>query len=78
MAGALFGRVGASFFVAGASVREILGIAGGRSVVFFHTKCVSEMGQVRSRERRVRDHGRIILESTLYWRKQFMDFPVKS
>ena len=48
---------------------------------------LSEMGQVRSRERRVRDddfivgsssdHGRIILESFLYWRKQFMDFPVK-
>ena len=46
-------------------------IAGTRNVVFFHTKCVSKMGRVRSPKRRVRDddfmvgscsdHGRIIL-----------------
>ena len=30
-------------------------IAGARNVVFFHTKCVSKMGRVRSPKRRVRD-----------------------
>ena len=63
-------------------------IAGTRNVVFFHTKCVSKMGRVRSPKRRVRDddfilgswsdHGRIILESSFYWRKQFRDFPLTS
>ena len=24
------------------------------------------------------DHGRIILESSFYWRKQFTEFPLKS
>ena len=63
-------------------------IAGTRNVGFFHTKCVSKMGRVRSPKRRVRDddfilgswsdHGRIILESSLYWRKQFREFPLQS
>ena len=45
-------------------------IAGARNVVFFHTKCVSKMGRVRSPKRPVRhddfmlglssDHGRIL------------------
>ena len=45
-------------------------IAGARNVAFFHTKCVSKMGRVRSPKRRVRDddfifgscsdHGRIV------------------
>ena len=44
-------------------------IAGARSVVFFHTKCVSKMGRVRSPKRRVpdddlilswSDHGRLV------------------
>ena len=30
-------------------------IAGERNVVFFHTKCVSKMGRVRSPKQRVRD-----------------------
>ena len=30
-------------------------IAGARNVAFFHTKCVSKMGRVRSPKRRVRD-----------------------
>ena len=77
MAGALFGEGGVSLFVAGAALREILKIAGARHVAFFHTKCVSEMGRVRSPKRRVRDdnfmvglssdHGRIMLESSLYF-----------
>ena len=59
-------------------------IAGTRNVVFFHTKCVSKMGRVRSPKRRVRDDdfmvglSSIILESSFYWRKQFRDFPLKS
>ena len=63
-------------------------IAGARNVVFFHTKCVSKVGRGRSPRRRVRDddfmlgscsdHGRIILESSLYWRKQFREFPMQS
>ena len=58
-------------------------IAGARNVVFSHTKCVFKMRSVRSPKRRVRDddfmvgscsdHGRIILESSFYWRKQFSD-----
>ena len=35
-------------------------IAGARNVVFFHTKCVSKMGRVRSPKRRVRDDDFII------------------
>ena len=45
-------------------------MAGARNVVFFHPKCVSNMGRVRSPKRRVRDddfvvglssnHGRIV------------------
>ena len=63
-------------------------MAGALNVVFFHTKCVSKMRRVRSPKRRVRDddfmfglssdHGRIILESSFYWRKQFRDFPLTS
>ena len=63
-------------------------IAGARNVVFFHTKCVSKMGRVRSPKRRVRDddfilgswsdHLRNLFESSFYWRKQFTEFPLKS
>ena len=35
-------------------------IAGARNVVFFHTKCVSKMGRVRSPKRRVRDDDFIL------------------
>ena len=35
-------------------------IAGARNVVFFHTKCVSRMGRVRSPKRRVRDDDFIL------------------
>ena len=63
-------------------------IAGARKVAFFNTNCVSKMGRVRSPKQRVRnddfmvglssDHARIVVESSLYWRKQFRYFPVKS
>ena len=59
-------------------------IAGARNVVFFHTKCALKMGRVRSPRRRVRDgdfifglssdYLRIMVESSLYWRKQFKGF----
>ena len=63
--------------------------AGARNVVFFQTKCVCKMRRVRSPKRRVRDdddfmlglssdHARMVVESSLYWRKQFKDFPLKS
>ena len=35
-------------------------IAGAPNVVFFHTKCVSKMGRVRSPKRRVRDDDYIL------------------
>ena len=60
-------------------------IAGARNVAFFHTKCVSKMGRVRSPKQRVREMTilssecrRNVVESSLYWRKQFMEFPLKS
>ena len=63
-------------------------IAGARNVVFFHTKCVSKMGRVRSPKRRVRDDDfmvglssecrRNVVESSFYWRKQFREFPLQS
>ena len=63
-------------------------IAGARNVAFFHTTCVSKLGRVRSPKRRVRDddfilgscsdYPRIMLESSLYWRKHFTEFPLKS
>ena len=70
-AGAVFGEVGVSLFVAGAALREIwIDSRRAPNVVFFHTKCVSKMGRVRSPKRRVRgadfifgscsDHGRIV------------------
>ena len=59
-------------------------IAGARNVVFFHTKCVSKMGRVRSPKRRVRDddfmvgswsdHLRNLFEPSFYWRKQTYRF----
>ena len=41
MAGAVFGDLGVSLFVAGAVFGEIW-VAGARNVVIFNTKCVSE------------------------------------
>ena len=35
-------------------------IAGARNVIFFHTKCTSKMGRVRSPKRRVRDDDFIL------------------
>ena len=67
MAGAVFGDLGMSLFVAGAIFGEIW--IGARNVVIFHTKCVSEARKVTSANGWVpddefmlgswSDHGRI-------------------
>ena len=54
-AGAVFGKVGVSLFVAGAAFREILIDSRSAKCCIFHTKCVSKMRRVRSPKRRVRD-----------------------
>ena len=74
--------------MAGAVFREFLGDSRSTKCCFLHTKCVSKMGRVRSPKRRVRDdnfmfvlssdYPRIMVESSLYWRKQFGDFSLKS
>ena len=60
MAGAVFGEVGVSLFVAGAAFRAILGDSRSAKCCIFHTKCVSKMGRVRSPKRRVRDDDFIL------------------
>ena len=44
-----------SLFLAGAAFREILGDSRSAKCRFFHTKCHSKMGRVRSPKRRVQD-----------------------
>ena len=88
VAGAVFAEVGVWLFVAGAAFGDILGDSRSAKCCIFQYKIVSEIGRVRSPKRRVRDddfmlgscsdHGRIILESSLYWRKQFREFPMQS
>ena len=55
MAGAVFGEVGVSLFVAGATFGEILGDSRSEKCCIFQYKIVSKMGQVRSPKRGVRD-----------------------
>ena len=55
MAGAVFGEVGLSLFVAGAALGEILIDSRSAKGCIFKYKIVSKMGQVRSPKRRVRD-----------------------
>ena len=88
VAGAVFGEVGLSLFVAGAAFGDILGDSRSAKCCIFQYKIVSKIGRVRSPKRRVRDddfilgswsdYPRIILESSLYWRKQFRQFPLQS
>ena len=71
MAGAVFGEVGLSLFVAGAAFGDILGDRRSAKCCILQYKIVSKIGRVRSPKRRVRDddfivgswpdHGRIIL-----------------
>ena len=88
VAGAVFGEVGVWLFVAGAAFGDILGDSRSAKCCIFQYKIVSKIGRVRSPKRRVRDddfilgswsdHGRIVVESSFYWRKQFTEFPLKS
>ena len=66
--------------VAGAALRVILRDSRSAKRCIFRTERVSEMGQVRSPKRRVRDddflcsdYRRNVVESSLYWREQFMN-----
>ena len=90
VAGAVFGEVGVWLFVAGAAFGDILGDSRSAKCCIFQYQIVSKIGRVRSPKpkRRVRDddfilglssdYPRIILESSLYWRKQFREFPLQS
>ena len=88
MAGAVFGEVGLSLFVAGAAFGDILGDSRSAKCCIFQYKIVFEVGRVRSPKRRVRDddfmlglssdYRRIVVESSFCWRKQFTEFPLKS
>ena len=88
MPGAVFGEVGVWLFVAGAAFGDILGDSRSAKCCIFQYKIVFKIGRVRSPKRRVRDddfmvgswsdYPRIILESSLYWRKQFREFPLQS
>ena len=55
MAGAVFGEVGVSLFVAGAAFGDILGDSRSAKCCIFQYKIVSKIGRVRSPKRRVRD-----------------------
>ena len=59
-------------------------IAGARNVVFYNTKSSprSDREGLRSGGCEMTilssDHGRIMVESSFYWRKHFREFPLKS
>ena len=55
VAGAVFGEVGLSLFVAGAAFGDILGDSRSAKRCIFQYKIVSKIGRVRSPKRRVRD-----------------------
>ena len=87
MAGAVFGEVGVSLFVAGAALGEILLDSWSAEREMFHFSI--QNASPRWDEEGLRsggcemtilssDHARIMLESSLYWRKQFTEFPLKS
>lgn len=85
MAGAIFGEVGVSLFVARVVFGETLGDSPGAKCCALHAKCVAKMGQISSANGPVRDHesswsdrGRILLESCFSCQKQIMDFSIKS
>ena len=88
VAGAVFGEVGGWLLVAGAAHRDILGDSRSAKCCILQYKIVSKMGRVRSPKRRVRDdnfmlglcsdYARIIVESSLYGRKHFRHFYLRS
>ena len=73
------------------ALRDILGDSRSAKCCILQYKIVSKMGRVRSPKRRVRDdnfmlglssnivgYRRIILESSLYWRKHWRHFHLRS
>ena len=92
MAGVIFAEIGVSLFVAGAALGEILINSRSAKCCIFPYKMrvqggmrkVSEAAGARWRfyPRLIlglsSDYPRIILELSFYWRKQFMEFPLKS
>ena len=70
------------------SLRDILGDSRSAKCCILQYKIISKIGPGRSPKRRVRDddfifgscldYGRIIVESSFYWRKHFREFPLKS
>ena len=88
MAGAVFGEGGVSLFVAGAAFREILIDSRSAKCCICPYKVRLQDAKSKVSKRRVRDddfvvgscsgHGRIIPESSFFWRKQFRDFPLTS
>ena len=60
MAGAVFGEVGVSLFVAGAAFRDILGDSRSAKCCIFQYKIVSKIAGGRSPKRRVRDDDFIL------------------
>ena len=78
----------------GAALRDILGDSRSVKCCILQYKIVSKIGPGRSPKRRVRDDDsifgyvricsdvfgcvRIILESSVYWRKHFRELPLKS
>ena len=60
VAGAVFGEVGLSLFVAGAAFGDILGDSRSAKCCIFQYKIVSKIGRVRSPKRRVRDDDFIL------------------
>ena len=87
VAGAVFGEVAASLFVAGAAVREILGdsrsakccICSYKMRLQDGTSQVSELAGAKWRfYRRISSEDpRNVVESSLYWRKQFKELTPK-
>ena len=88
VAGAVFGEVGVWLFVAGAAFRAILGDSRSAKCCIFSYKMRFQDGTSQVSEAagaRWRFHARMssecprnVLESSLYWRKQFRDFSLKS
>ena len=72
--------------MAGAALRDILEDSRSAKCCILQHKIVSKIGPGRSPKRRVRDddfifglssdHGRIIVESSFYWRKHFRKSPL--
>ena len=72
VAGAVFGEVGLSLFVAGAAFGDILGDSRSAKCCIFQDKIVSKIGRVRSPKRRVRDDDFMVRSWSDYPRIAFI------